>query len=233
MSSFKKLDNHLKPREKARLFGIETLSNQELLAIVIGSGSKNRNVLEISNELLLEFNGFSNFRNLDTSSYMKVEGIGIVKAQVIASVVELSKRIAIESEVKEKQKIANPEVIYKLCNDISDALQENVILISVNRKMELISKTKLYTGVLDSVSIHPREVFNKIIVDNAYGFILVHNHPSGNVEPSEEDIVMTKSLVQCANTFNVEFVDHIVITNQEYHSMRANNGVIFYKDTNI
>ncbi len=223
------MDNHLKPREKIIRNGVNSLSDAELLAVVLGAGTKNKDVIQISNELLIKFNGFANMQNTELEDLLAIHGIGNVKASSLCAIFEISKRVNKQKYYLKRELITTPEQVEELCNEMKTYEQENVILICMNIKMELISKERIFIGQLSSVTINPREIFKKAFLRNAYSFILVHNHPSGNAQASDDDILATANIVKSSKMLDLLFIDHIILASNGYYSIRANHPELFTK----
>lgn len=227
MSSFKLLDNNLKPRERIKQSEINVLSDAELLAIIIGFGTKGADVLDVAHQVLLDFNGLNRMQSCSIEDFQTVRGIGEAKAISLFAMFEICKRANNEKFYIERQALTKPESIYKLCQPMVHYQQEKLAVICLNIRMELISKTEVFVGEISSVMIQPREIFKTIFNKNAYAFIIVHNHPSGYSEASDADIVATQSIVDGAKLLNVLFVDHIIVANDGFYSIRAKHGNLF------
>lgn len=227
MSTFKLLDNKLKPRERIKQSEINVLSDAELLAVIIGSGTKGTDVLDIAHQVLLEFNGLNRMQSCSIDDFQKVRGIGEAKAISLYAMFEICKRANNEKFYIERTALTKPEAIFNLCKPMVHYQQEKLAVICLNIRMELISKTEVFVGEISSVMIQPREIFKTVFNKNAYAFILVHNHPSGYCDPSDDDIIATKSIIEGAKLLNTMFVDHIIVAGNGYYSIRANHNEIF------
>ncbi len=227
MSEFKLLEDSLKPREKYKRYSHHMLSDSELLAIVLRTGTRNKSVVQIANDLIIKYNGLWNLANTEYVQLMKNEGIGEAKAILICAMFEIFNRTRAERILIEKKEIKTPQVIHEYCYELAYLNQEKVILITLNVRFEVISKFTIYTGVLTSVSIHPRDIFKKIINDSGFAFVIVHNHPSGNVEPSDDDLIVTANIAKCAHVFDLKFIDHVIIGGEQYYSIRAEHRQLF------
>lgn len=221
------MDNNLKPREKLKYKEINTFSDAELLAIIIGSGTKNSDVLTIANSLLMTCNGLTQMQSVTVSEFENIHGIGNAKASLLFAMFEISKRANKEKFYLAKEALTKPELVYALCKEMEHLQQEKVVVICLNIRMELISKTEVYAGELSSVIIEPREIFKTAFIKSAYAFILVHNHPSGCSEPSDDDLISTSAITEAAKMLNVLFVDHIIIAKDGFYSIRTNNSNCF------
>lgn len=227
MSTFKALNDNLKPREKLKHTDINNLSDAELLAIVIGSGTKKSDVMQTAHTLLMECNGLNQMQSCTIESFNEMHGIGEAKAAILFTIFEISKRANKQKFYLDKLQLNKPEKVEELCCDMKELSQEKVNVLCLNIRMELISRTEVYVGEIASVTIEPREIFKTVFLKSAYAFILVHNHPSGYSDPSEDDYVSTKAIIACAKQLNVLFVDHIVIARDGYSSIRALKGELF------
>lgn len=227
MSSFKKLDDNLKPREKIKHSEIEKLSDSELLAILIGSGTKENDVISVAHKLLLACQGLSGMLSCSIEDFEKVHGIGEVKAISLYTIFEISKRANSEKVLVDRKMLTKPKHVYELCKHMAQYTQEKVSVVCLNIRMELISVNEVFVGELSSVLIQPREIFKTVFLKNAHAFILIHNHPSGCTIPSEADIEATKELSSGANILDIVFIDHIIIANDGYFSIREEYPQVF------
>ncbi len=230
MSQFKLMDNYLKPREKLKRQGIDALSDQELLAIILGSGTKNKDVMELANDLITGSNGIYSMLNQSDLAFQQYKGIGPNKSAQLVAIMELCKRVRAARIIEKKVSVVSPAVVYELCNSLVNQKQESVYLITLNIKYELISISEVYKGLLASVAIEPRDVFRMVFNDSAFGFILVHNHPSGDSVASDDDLVITRNFVKNAHLLSLEFIDHIVVSANDHYSIRANHSSLFKID---
>lgn len=221
------MDNNLKPRERIKQSEINILSDAELLAIIIGSGTKGADVLDIAHQVLLEFNGLNQMQTCTIDDFQTIHGIGEAKAISLYAMFEICKRANNEKFYTERKALTKPEAIYNLCKPMVYYQQEKLAVICLNIRMELISKTEVFVGEISSVMIQPREIFKTAFIKNAYAFILVHNHPSGYCEASDDDIIATKAIADGARLLNILFVDHVIVGSDGYYSIRANNSEVF------
>jgi DNA repair protein RadC len=204
------------PRNKLIKHGAEHLSNAELLAIVLRTGNQQMNVLELSRKILSEFN----LRKLSTISYQQVKkfpGIKKAKACQIIACFELARRFSSYHSYKEPVK-SPKDVMNVVMQSLKFEKKEHFMGLYLDTRHFLIRKEVISIGTLDASLLHPREVFSPALTDGAKAIILVHNHPSGNPEPSEEDIQITKRLVEAGKTLCIEVLDHIIIGENCYFS---------------
>lgn len=223
------MNNALKPRERIKTRDINEISDSELLAILLGSGTKGTDVVTMATQLITELNGLRQMSTCSIEEFQTVHGIGEAKACILFALFELTKRISSQKFSIEHKSVTTPKDVYDLCLDMCDYDQEKVVVLCLNLKMELISKVEVFIGELTSVQINPREIFKVVFGKGAYGFILVHNHPSGSPDPSDDDLVSTKEISNAANMLNILFVDHIIVAKNGYYSIREHHRNIISK----
>ena len=211
-----------RPREKLMKTDPGFLDTGELLAIILGSGTQNENVLRIARKLLRKHK-LEDLSSLRIRDLKNIPGIGDTKACQLLACFELGKRMFAE---KKEFFIKSPEDVYRLTKEIENAKKEYLIAIYLNTGNSLIKKEVISIGGLNVNMIHPREVFQPAIANYAANVILVHNHPSGDPEPSEEDVKLTKRMVRAGKLMGVNVLDHIVIGNGKYTSLKE-TGVKF------
>lgn len=216
----KDVPDYLKPREKALNNGIKSLTDIELFAIILRTGTKNISVLDLSANIINYCNGLRNINDLTLNELMQIDGLGRVKALEIQAVCELSIRIN-EVSIRENEYVNNPKIIYELFKKrFENCFQEHFMIVLLNTKNAIIGYETIFKGTLNHSVIHPREIFSYIIKNNANSFICVHNHPSGDPSPSQNDIEVTKLLKEASLLFGINFLDHIIIGNGRYESMQ-------------
>lgn len=209
---FKELPNEEKPRERLVMYGAENLSNEELLMILLKSGTRKYSVKELAFQILKNCNGIRSLKNMTYQKLKKIEGIGQVKAIEIEAVVELSRRIYMEKQVKDIMTCTNPETIIYYFNSLfRDKKQEEFYVMYLDNKKNYLDKKKLFIGSINSSVVHPREIFKQAYLVSASFIICIHNHPSGDPMPSCEDVEFTDKLYKLGNLHGIYLVDHIVI----------------------
>ena len=218
----KSLPENERPLEKALNRGVSALSAAELLALIIHTGTRNNSSLHLAEEVLgLCKDGLSDLGSIDYEELTGIGGIGRNKACAILAAVELGKRIA-TSYVPGKASIeSSDDVAQMFMEDLRYEKKEYFKSVLVNSKGEIIMVDNVSVGELSSTVVHPREVFSKAIRKSAAGVIFVHNHPSGDPSPSDEDIATTKRLVQGGDVLGIKVLDHIIIGNGRFKSLRA------------
>lgn len=211
-----------RPEEKLLYLGAESLSNAELFSLIIRTGGKDNSALRIGEEVVAYISNELNKNQIaDVNELIKISGIGRSKACSIVSAMELAKRFSLMSGRKGKKSIIDSkDVANYMLSDMKYRNQEYVVELILNVKMVVESKVVISIGNIDSAPIHPREVFSPAIRKGAAGIILVHNHPSGDPTPSEDDKISTKRLIEASKLIGISFLDHIIIGEEEYISMR-------------
>lgn len=199
------------PREKLINFGVESLTDEELLAILLRTGTQGRNVLEVAGDLLKKFGSFSNLVTVRHCDEINVRGIGAVKAIELVAVLEIARRIY--RSVNVGCKVVDPEDVARevLSRKLLDST-ESFFVLPLDKKLKLcgpISEVSL--GTIDSSLVHPREVFNVAIRWSAVSIIVAHNHPSGDSTPSREDIDVTVRLIEAGKIMGIQVLDHVVV----------------------
>ncbi|MBS4199813.1 DNA repair protein RadC [Bacillus sp. FJAT-49732] len=209
-----------RPRERLINNGAESLSNHELLAILLRTGTKSESVIQLSNRLLTQFGGLMWLKDAVLEEMTNLKGIGQAKAVQIAAAVELGRRIS-NLSYDERYVIRSPEDgANYVMNDMRFLTQEHFVALYLNTKNQVIHRQTIFIGSLNASIVHPREVFKEAIRRSAASIICLHNHPSGDPSPSREDIEVTKRLVECGKMIGIELLDHLIIGDKKYVSMK-------------
>lgn len=224
MSNFKKLPINLKPREKLKFHGTSRLTDQELLAIILQSGSSQFSVMQISQMLFEKYQTFENILSQSLQELMTNPGIGEVKAINLKAIHEIIKKT--QAKPISNMTIKHPKDIVASVEYLKNKEQEHLVVIAVDSRFNIINQEEIFIGTINEIIIHPREIFVNAIKSMAYGIILVHNHPSGNSNPSENDIISTNKLVEIGKFLNIKVLDHLIISKNDYYSLRENNDII-------
>jgi DNA repair protein RadC len=214
MTKLKNLEKIYFPREKLTKYGPEKLKDYELLAILLGSGTKGKNVLILSKELLKRFESIG-LEKISLEDVQKIKGVGLAKATQIISLIELSKRMS-----HAKPEILTPKDVWRICADIRESKKEHLVALYLDTQARLINKQIISIGILDRNLIHPREIFEPAITLHASSLIIVHNHPSGILEPSKDDLLITEQMISAGIILGIDLEDHIIITIEGYRSLR-------------
>jgi DNA repair protein RadC len=206
--AIKNLHRIEQPREKLEKYGPEKLSDAELLAILLRTGPTGTNVLELSKKLLRKFNDLklaqANFEELKN-----IHGIGPAKACEIVACFELGKRLLKDKKVK---LILSPREVWEELRDIRDSKKEHFVVFYLDTQNQVVKRDMVSVGTLNASLTHPREVFEPAIRHFAAHIIMAHNHPSGSLEPSEEDLLVTTRLVSAGQILGIEVLDHVIVT---------------------
>jgi DNA repair protein RadC len=209
-----------RPRERFLQYGGESLSNQELLALLLRTGTKEESVMVLASQLLKRFDGLRLLKDSTIEEMTAIKGIGEAKAVQLAAAMELGRRIS-NLTYEERYVIRSPEDCANYCmNEMRFLSQEHFVCIYLNTKNQILHKQTIFIGSLNASIVHPREVFKEALRRSAASIICLHNHPSGDPTPSREDIEVTKRLVECGRIMGIEVLDHLVIGEKKYISLK-------------
>lgn len=214
------LPQNERPRERLFRYGSEVLSNSELLAIILGSGTKKENIISLSSRIIKDNGGLNGIFNSNLEDLMNIKGIGKAKSAKIFAVVELAKRFKSYRD-GDDYKICNPgDAAMLVMEEMKGLKQEYFKVIMLNTKNIVIGIRDVFIGSLNSALVHPREVFYYAIKKNSASIIVCHNHPSGDPSPSNEDINITHRLKECGELLGIHLLDHLIIGNEIYVSLK-------------
>lgn len=211
-----------RPREKLIAHGVETLSNAELLAILLRVGTKNVSVLHVAENLLSLYkdSGLSSIVKLAPAQLSEIAGVGPAKAATILAAIELGRRIA-QEPFYQKTAVTTPDDAARyIMPRLRYETKENFAIILLNVKNQILSFKIISVGILNASLVHPREVFEEALKNAASSIILTHNHPSGDPKPSNEDIATTHRLVKAGQIMGINVVDHVIVGNNKYISLK-------------
>jgi len=214
MKTIKDMPVHSRPREKLQEKGVEALSDEELVQAILGMGTAGRDVRAIAKQVAALIR--EKQKNLSLADLLDVSGVGLAKAAQILSAFELARRHLIRETVK----ISSAQDVLPLISDLIEKRQEHFLCISLNGANEVIEKRIVTVGLLNMSPVHPREVFADVIVDRAAAVILVHNHPSGDLQPSDADLKMHEQLTEAGNILGIRVLDQIIISRRGYLSFQ-------------
>jgi DNA repair protein RadC len=200
------------PRELVERLGFEAVGEDVLLAVILRTGTRNRNVLEVARDLIRQYGSLTDLSRVSIDELMRQEGIGKVKAQIIKSALELARRVAAETR-PERPVIRTPEeAVALLRGEASNKDVEQFWVLLLDTRYRLIRPPRsLTTGILDASLIHPREVFKEAVRTSSAAVVLAHNHPSGDADPSAEDIQITRRLIDAGRIVEIDVLDHIIL----------------------
>lgn len=217
-TTIKDLPEVERPREKLIAKGSANLKDEELLAIILGIGLPGKNVLELARQILNKYPK-KYFLKLTYDDLVKIDGINEAKACTILAAIELVKRaLKVKDDIKPVIKSVDDVVAQAIY--MKDKIREHFMVIFLNARNEMIAKKPLFTGTLNANLVHPREIFNHALRENAASIILVHNHPSGDPEPSEDDLLITKRIIEAGKIMGIDILDHIIITKLRAYSFK-------------
>lgn len=217
----KDIPQNERPKEKLLTYGAESLSNSELLAIILRTGTQGENVLQLSGRLLSELEGLDGILNANLKDIISIKGIKQGKASQILALAELFKRFKTLKSMKRDLKIASPnDLANLLMGEMNELNQEVLKVILLNTKNIIIGNKDIFKGSLNTSVVHPREIFKEAINKNSASIIICHNHPSGDPTPSKEDINITLRIKECGNIIGIPLIDHIIIGNNKFVSLK-------------
>lgn len=214
-----------RPRERLSRHGVSSLSNTELLSLVLRSGGPSTNVLSLSTELLTEFGSLQELFSADTAELKKIKYMGDTKISAIKAIGELAKR-SISTENLARHRILTPQDVFNLIRPhILGKKKEHLYVISLGLNAELLKLSLLSVGTLNETLVDTREVLRTALIKGAVSFILAHNHPSDSLEPSMADVYVTREVAGAAVYVGLDFVDHVIVNSSDYYSFRL-SGVL-------
>ncbi|MED3660979.1 DNA repair protein RadC [Ureibacillus sp. FSL K6-8385] len=209
-----------RPRERLIKQGPQSLSNQELIAILLRTGTKQESVLSIANRVINYFEKLHELKHATLEEIMSIKGIGQAKAVQLLAAIELGRRLS-QKQVDSRFTIRSPkDAASFLMPEMSSLQQEHFVALFLNVKNQVIHKQTIFIGSLNSSIVHPREIFREAVKRSAASIICAHNHPSGNASPSPEDIEVTKRLQEAGFIIGIELIDHIIIGDHQYISLK-------------
>lgn len=209
-----------RPRERLLNEGADKLSNQELLAILLRTGTKKESVLELSQKLLKHFEGLRMLKDASVEEITTISGIGTAKAVQILSALELGRRMN-RLTYDDRFVIRSPQDgANYVMEEMRFLSQEHFVCLYLNTKNQVLHKQTVFIGSLNASIVHPREVYKEALKRSAASLICIHNHPSGDPSPSREDIEVTKRLSECGKVLGIELLDHLIIGEQKYVSLK-------------
>lgn len=202
------------PREKMEKYGAKRLRNFELIAIILGSGIKGCNVLELARKIQKLITQKS-VNNVTLENLLKIRGLGKVKAVQVLAVISLVDRLGSERSAE----VLSVKDIWNLCADFRSSKKEHIVAFYLDTQQKLIERRIISIGTLDTSLLHPREVFEPALQLSAAGVVLAHNHPSGSLESSDEDIAVTKRVTDAGELLGIALVNHIIVSDKEFRSI--------------
>jgi DNA repair protein RadC len=213
------------PREKLLNFGVTSLTDEELLALFLRTGSRGKSVFTLAKELLQHFGSLYGLLSAELADFQHVDGIGIAKFAQLNGIAELARRYY-NSLVQEENPLMSPEMTREFVqSQLADEEREIFMVIFLDNQNRVLKHSRLFSGTLSHVEVHPREIVREAIKVNAAAVILAHNHPSGRAEPSKADKAVTERIKKCCHIMDIRVLDHLIIGRGEYVSF-AEHGWI-------
>ena len=213
-----------RPRERLVKFGEQALSAQELLQLILGRGVAGESVAVTAQKLLAQFGSLQKLAEASIEELSSIKGIGLAKAAQIKAAFEISRRLSTQTLSYKSKELTDPEKVYRLIKSkLKDYHKEHFYIIALNSRGHSIAEVSV--GSLNASVVHPREVFAEAIKNKAASVVFAHNHPSGDSEPSEDDLMLTKKLVESGKILGIEVIDHIIVVKDEFFSFK-NKGLI-------
>ncbi|MBU9721905.1 DNA repair protein RadC [Bacillus alkalicola] len=209
-----------RPRERMVKEGPQSLSNQELIALLLGSGTKSESVINLSAKVIKHFDGLKLLKDASIKELQDIRGIGEAKAVILKAALELGRRVQ-QSTFEDRYTIRSPEdVANYMMEEMRHLTQEHFVCLYLNTKNHVIHKQTIFIGSLNASIVHPREVFKEAFRYSAASIVCLHNHPSGDVSPSHEDMEVTKRLVECGKMMGIDLLDHVIIGEHRFCSLK-------------
>ncbi|MBE0431009.1 MAG: DNA repair protein RadC [Dehalococcoidia bacterium] len=213
-----------RPRERLVKLGSESLSAQEVLALILGRGTKGESVMVTGQKLLSRFGSLKGVANASLEELTEIKGIGLAKAAQIKAALELSRRLEADADDKPKPILKSPEDAVALVRSrLKGKKREHFLVACLDTRNRLIGCRAVSVGSLDTSVVHPREAFKEAVSCSAAAVIFVHNHPSGDPQPSKEDIELTRRLARAGEIMGIDVLDHIIVCDDSHLSLKASN----------
>ena len=216
----KEYKDEIKPRERVENEGVNALSYQELLAIILRSGNRDKNALELSNDVLLNFDSVYDLKDASLNELREIDGIGPTKAIEIQAAIEFGKRLVYETKIKKGAVLSSAQLGEEFILEMKDLVQEHLIVLFLNSKNEIIKKKTLFIGSLNQSVAHPREIFKYAVKYSSARIIIIHNHPSGDPTPSKEDKQPAKFVKEAGELLDINLIENMVVGDDEYCSFK-------------
>lgn len=217
-----------RPRERLIINGVESLNNEELLAIILKTGMHGASAKDLGQEILSKIGGIKKLSDINYEFLSKIKGIGKSKACELLASIELGKRINREVDNIKSIKLNSSELVYKFYKEkIGDKKQEYFYCIYLDNGKKIINEKLLFIGTANYSLVHPREIFKEAYLLGATAIICVHNHPGGNPLPSSQDYDVTNNLIEAGKILGIKLLDHVIICKNNYYSFLENNDISF------
>lgn len=214
-----------RPRERLKNFGAKSLSNEELLSIILNSGTKDISVKNLSSVILSKTTNLKDLEKLSYFDLINIKGVGFVKASIILAFVELSKRVNMKVDSLDSIKLNEPKKVFEFYRYKISKYQEEFYCIYLDARKKVITQKLLFVGTVNHSLVHPRDIFKEAYKLNSAFIICVHNHPSGDVIPSLDDINVTKRIFDIGKLMGIKLIDHIIVSESNYYSFLQNGKI--------
>jgi DNA repair protein RadC len=215
---------HDRPREKLERHGVAGLGDNELLAVVLGSGSRSRDVLDLANALIEQAGGLHGLTRVDAAELRRIAGVGRARAAQVLAAIELGRRTLIRT-AEDRPRLGTPrQLAAYLLPQFGARRVEQFGIVMLDTKHRMIRITIVSVGSLDTTVVHPREVFREAAAVSAAAIVLFHNHPSGDPTPSEDDLLLTSRMVNAGEVMGIDVLDHLILADQRYYSIVESGG---------
>ncbi len=215
------MDENLLPREKALNYGLQTLSNKELLALVLKSAYRNTNVLSMSNDVINKAGGFRNLLSLTYDELVEIKGIKKAKALEILAMLEIFKRLSRVDSIEDSKNLDALKLVDFLRFEIGFKEREEFYLILINSKGDILKAESMYRGTSDHSPVALDEILRNALRNKTKYVVVAHNHPSDNVSPSDADIKLTRAISEGCNTVGIKLLDHLIVSQSSYFSFKS------------
>lgn len=214
------------PRERLVKYGVSALSNEELITILLRTGTKNVSAKTLASNILAYTKDISDLKNITLRDLNKIKGMGTAKSTNVLAALELGRRVYEEYRIEDKIKITNAIDAYRYFSKlIEEDTQENFMVIYLDNQSQYISHKLLFKGTLNQSIVHPREIIKEALLINSNKLILMHNHPSGINTPSHSDDEVTKSIIEAGYIFSIKVLDHIIVGKNDYYSYQEEGRI--------
>ncbi len=221
----KELPINERPRERLINKGVSSLSNEELLSVVLKTGTKDVSAKALASQILTSVGSVQNLKHITYHEMTNIKGIGTAKACLLLALAELSKRINTKQDKIVDVKFTSPEVVYEYYKNIISTDQEFFYCLYLDSSKKILKEKLLFIGTVNHSMVHPRDIFKEAYRLNATAFICVHNHPTGDVRPSEDDLITTERLNQIGALMGIKLLDHVIISKNKYYSFLENGKI--------
>ncbi len=221
----KDLPQNERPRERLIEKGAESLNNEELLSIILKTGTKEKSAKVLASQILKYIGNIQNLKEITYHELINIKGIGKAKASQILALIELSKRINTKIDKITNLRFTSPAIVFKYYQDKINTSQEHFYCLYLDSGKKIIHEKLLFIGTVNYSLVHPRDIFKEAYILNATSFICIHNHPSGDVSPSKEDIEITNRIKQIGLLMGLALIDHVIVGKNNYYSFLENGKI--------